>query len=112
MAQTLIHGQSVSGARSTASLPDMSAKVAFLEREPGAGDRKPLTVAPAAAVVERGGVKVVYVVTDGHAHATTVRTGRAVGDMLEVRGVEVGKKVVAKQLDRVSDGAAVKVEQK
>jgi RND family efflux transporter MFP subunit len=93
-------------------LPDMSAKVAFLGREPSAAERKPLTVAPAAAVVERGGVKLVYVVTDGRARETVVETGRAVGELLELRGVEVGKKVVLKPLDKIADGVALRVAQK
>lgn len=93
-------------------LPDMSAKVAFLSREPSAAERKPLTVAPAAAVVERGGVKLVYVVTDGRARATVVQTGLAVGELLELRGVEVGRKVVLKPLGQITDGVALRVEQK
>jgi HlyD family secretion protein len=93
-------------------LPDMSAKVAFLSREPSAAERKSLTVAPAAAVVRRGGVKVVYVVTDGRARATAVQTGVAVGELLELSGVEVGKRVVLKPLDQIADGVALRVEQK
>jgi HlyD family secretion protein len=93
-------------------LPDMTAKVAFLSREPNAAERKPLTVAPAAAVVEHGGVKVVYVVTDGRARETQVETGRTVGDRLEVRGVDVGAKVVLAPSSRIADGVALRVEQK
>jgi HlyD family secretion protein len=93
-------------------LPEMSAKVAFLGRELTAAERKPLTVAPAAAVGERAGVKFVYVVTDGRARETVVETGRAVGDLLELRGVEVGKKVILKPLDQIADGVALRVEQK
>jgi HlyD family secretion protein len=93
-------------------LPDMSAKVAFLSREPSAAEREPVTVAPAASVVERGGVKLVYVVTDGRARATAVQTGLAVGELLELRGVEVGQKVVLKPLDRIADGVALREEQK
>jgi hypothetical protein len=63
-------------------------------------------------VIERDGVKMVYVVDDNRAHATVVQTGRAVGDMLEVRGVEIGKKVVLKPVDRLADGAALRVDQK
>jgi len=93
-------------------LPDMSAKVAFLSREPGAEERKPLTVAPASAVTERAGARVVYVMSDGRARQTRVETGRAVGDLLEVRGVGLGEKVVLKPSDRITDGDALKVVQK
>jgi len=93
-------------------LPDMSAKIAFLSRELSAAEREPLIVAPAAAVVERGGVKVIYVATDGRARETVVETGRALGELLELRGVEVGRKVVLKPLDQIADGVALRVEQK
>ena len=92
-------------------LPDMSAKVAFLGREPNAAERKLLSVAPATAVVERHGGKFVYVVSDGRARETAVETGRAVGDLLEVRGVAVGERVVLKPLDRIADGVALRVGQ-
>jgi RND family efflux transporter MFP subunit len=93
-------------------LPEMSAKVAFLGRALTAAERKPLTVAPAAAVVERGGVKFVYVVTDGRARETVVETGHAVGQLLEMHGVDIGKKVILKPLDRIADGVALREEQK
>jgi HlyD family secretion protein len=93
-------------------LPDMSAKVAFLGREPSADERNPFTVAPATAVVERGGTKVVYVVDAGRARQTAVETGRAVGDLLELRGVEAGKTVVLKPREQMGDGVGLRVEQK
>jgi HlyD family secretion protein len=93
-------------------LPDMSAKVAFLGREPSAAERKLLTVAPATAVVERHGGKFVYVLSDGRARETAIETGRAVGDLVEVRGVAVGERVVLKPFDRIADGVALGVTQK
>ncbi len=92
-------------------LPDMSATVAFLSHQPSAMDREPLAVAPPAAVVERDGVKCVYVVSDSHAHQVMVETGRAVGEMIELRGVDIGEKVVLNPLDKVTDGAALRVAQ-
>jgi HlyD family secretion protein len=93
-------------------LPEMSAKVAFLSRGLTAGERKPLTVAPAAAVVERAGVKFVYVVTDGRARQTVVETGHAVGRLLEMHGVETGKRVILKPLDQIAEGVALREEKK
>jgi HlyD family secretion protein len=93
-------------------LPDMSAKVSFLGRAPSAAERTPVTVAPGAAVVARNGAKFVYVVTDGRARETRVETGRAVGELLELRGVEVGQKLVLKPLDEIADGGALRVEQR
>jgi len=93
-------------------LPDMSAKVAFLEREVPASDRKPVTAVPKQALVERDGAKFVFVLKDGKAVRTKVETGRALGDLVEVSGVTAGAKVVLKPLDKLADGARVKVDQK
>jgi len=93
-------------------LPDMSAKVAFLEREVPASDRKPVTAVPKQALVERDGGKFVFVLKDGKAVRTKVEIGRALGDLVEVSGVTAGEKVVVKPLDKLADGARVKVDQK
>jgi RND family efflux transporter MFP subunit len=93
-------------------LPDMSAKVAFLEREISAAERKPVTAMPKQAVVERDGGSYVFVLKDGRAVRTAVRPGRALGDLVEVSGVAAGEKVVVKPLDRLADGARVKIDQK
>jgi hypothetical protein len=93
-------------------LPDMSAKVAFLEREVPAGDRKPVTAVPKQAVVERDGASYVFVLKDGKAVRTKVDVGRALGDVVQVNGVAAGEKVVLRPLDKLADGARVKVEQK
>ena len=93
-------------------LPDMSAKVAFLEREVAPGDRKPVTAVPRQAVVERDGAKVVFVLKDGRAIRTTIETGRALGDLVEVSGVPVGEKVVLRPLDKLTDGTRIKMNKK
>jgi RND family efflux transporter MFP subunit len=93
-------------------LPDMSAKVAFLEREVPAADRKPVTAVPKQAVVEREGGKYVFVLKDGRAVRTKVETGRALGDLVEVSGVAAGEKIVVRPPDRLADGTRAKVDQK
>jgi RND family efflux transporter MFP subunit len=93
-------------------LPDMSAKVAFLEREVPPADRKPLTAVPKQALVGTNGASAVFVLRDGKAVRTRVETGRALGDLVEVSGVAAGEKVVLKPLDRLADGTRVSVEQK
>lgn len=93
-------------------LPDMSAKVAFLEREVGPADRKPVTAVPRQAVVERNGAQVVFVLKEGRAVRTKIETGRALGDLVEVSGVPIGEKVVLTPLDRIADGTRIKVKQK
>lgn len=89
-------------------LPDMSAKVAFLEREVGAAERAPVTVVPRQAIVGRDGGTAVFVAAGGRAVRTPVETGRTIGDAVEVRGVQPGDRVIVKPLDRVSDGARVR----
>jgi RND family efflux transporter MFP subunit len=90
-------------------LPDMSAKVAFLERAVDAADRRPVTVVPKQALVERNGAKAVFVVKDGRAVLTRVEGGRAIGDLVQVTGVAAGDRVIVRPLDRLDDGERVKV---
>src|SRR3990172_1024178 len=90
-------------------LPDMSAKVAFLEREVSAADRQPVTVVPKQAIIERNGAKAVFVVKDGRAVLTKVEGGRAIGDLVQVAGVAPGDRVIVKPLDRLGDGDRIKV---
>ncbi|MDE2483755.1 MAG: efflux RND transporter periplasmic adaptor subunit [candidate division NC10 bacterium] len=93
-------------------LPDMSAKVAFLEREVAPADRRPVTAVPRQAVIERNGAKVVFVLKDGRAMRTQIETGRALGDLIEISGIQAGEKIVLRPLDRLADGTRVKVDRK
>lgn len=92
-----------------ALLPDMTAKVAFLEAEPSG----PIEVAralPEAAVVVRDGASVVFAVEEERARALPVRT-RAASDgwvVLE-EGPEEGSYVVAAPPAALADGARVRV---
>ena len=91
-------------------LPEMSAKVSFLAKALSDGDRLPRTVVTPAAVVERAGVKVAFVVKEGKAIETAVRTGAALGDALEVvQGLKPGDKVVLKPSEKLRDGVSVSV---
>jgi RND family efflux transporter MFP subunit len=63
---------------------------------------------PAAAVVERGGLTGLFVVSDGRARLRWVAPGARDGDRVEIRaGVEPGERVVLDP-DGLVDGAAVK----
>lgn len=88
-------------------LPEMSAKVAFLTQEVKADENTPRIAVPASALVEREGRKVVYVVRDGEAAEVAVEAGPAIGDLVPVKGIEAGDKVVLKPSERVRDGVAV-----
>lgn len=90
-------------------LPEMSAKVAFLEREVAEAERAPRTAVQPAAVVERDGASVLFVVRDGRASRVAVKKGAAIGELLEVDGVNAGDPVVLRPPERLRDGMAVAV---
>lgn len=89
-------------------LPDMSAKIAFLEREMPPEQRKPLTVINPQAVVERDGAKVAFVMQGETVRQVPVTLGEKIGDALVATGVKAGEKVVLKPNERLRDGAQVK----
>jgi RND family efflux transporter MFP subunit len=89
-------------------LPDMSAKIAFLEKELPPEQRKPLTVINPQAVVERDGAKVAFVMQGESVKQTPVTVGEKIGDALVATGVTAGDKVVLKPNERLRDGARVK----
>jgi len=89
-------------------LPDMSAKVAFLEREVAESERKPVLALPMAAVFELDGRQHVYAIEDGKARLRPVDLGAQVGDLIEVRGLNAGTRVVIRPPEDIVDGRAVK----
>ena len=93
-------------------LPDMSAKVAFLQRETTAEEKKPVTAVLPAAVFTRDGGSYLYAVRDERVALVRVETGAKLGDLLEVRGLKAGERVALKPLDKLSDGARIKTAQK
>ena len=99
-------------ARDARVLPDMSAKVAFLEREVRSEEKKPVTAVLPAAIVTRDGASYLYVLRDDRVALTKVETGAKLADLMEVRGVKPGERVVLKPLDKLTDGARVKIVQK
>lgn len=89
-------------------LPEMSAKVAFLEKETPEAERTARMVVQPAAVVERDGGSVVFVVKDRKAVRVAVKSGMKIGELVEVVGkVAVGDKVVVRPSEKLRDGSAV-----
>ncbi|WP_179404061.1 efflux RND transporter periplasmic adaptor subunit [Burkholderia guangdongensis] len=93
-------------------LPDMSAKIAFLSRPISAGEKRPVSAAPAAAIVERDGKQVVFVVKDDAVHETAVTTGERIGELVAIRGVAPGDTVVLAPAAKLADGAKVTIAKK
>jgi multidrug efflux pump subunit AcrA (membrane-fusion protein) len=91
-------------------LPEMSAKVAFLERPVSAGEERPRTAINPAAVITRGGKTFVFLVKDNRVIETPITTGPKLGDMLEVTaGLKAGDKVVLKPSGKLKTGSMIKV---
>ncbi|MHB9835764.1 efflux RND transporter periplasmic adaptor subunit [Paraburkholderia terrae] len=93
-------------------LPDMSAKIAFLSKPVPPEDRKPVVAAQPAAVVERDGRKVTFVVKDDSVREVPVTTGATLGELVEVSGVRPGDVLVRAPNEHIKDGAKVTVAKK
>jgi RND family efflux transporter MFP subunit len=91
-------------------LPEMSAKVAFLERPVKPDEQKPRTALNPASVVARNGSSAVFLIRGDRVVETPVTLGARMGDVIEVlNGVKAGDRVVLKPLERMKDGKKVKV---
>jgi len=93
-------------------LPEMSAKVAFLERPVRSEEQQPKIMLPKAALVRRDGKSFVYLLKGDAVSETSVKTVDGEGDLIEIQGVKVGDKVALKPLDRLANGSKVKTVQK
>lgn len=99
--------------RDSRILPEMSAKVAFLQRQVREGEREPRLALNPEAVTERSGRKVVFVVTNDRVAETSVQLGAQIGDMVELTsGLRAGDKVVLKPLDKLKQGTRIKTAEK
>jgi RND family efflux transporter MFP subunit len=92
-------------------VPEMGVRVSFLEAsQPKAADAPQGVRVPAAALVERGAGKVAFVVaSDDTVELRQVRTGRALGDDMQVlSGLAAGETVVLGPSSALEDGALVR----
>lgn len=93
------------------ALPDMAARVSFLNKQLGDTElkEKPKTVVPADAVVERSGSKVVFVVDGDKVHMKPVSLGPKFGDGFELElGPNPGTKIVKAPPVTLEEGQRVK----
>ncbi|MBI3529151.1 MAG: efflux RND transporter periplasmic adaptor subunit [Betaproteobacteria bacterium] len=90
-------------------LPEMSAKAAFLSKEVDDAERTARPAVNPAAITNRGGRDVVFVVKEGKLAEMPIETGAKIGDLVEIRrGPQPGEKVVLRPLEKLHDGTAVK----
>jgi RND family efflux transporter MFP subunit len=69
----------------------------------------PAVLVPARAVLNQAGVNRVFVIKNGHAEQRLVQTGQTEGDLIEIRnGVAADEPVATSNLERLTDGIAIK----
>ncbi len=91
-------------------VPDMGVRVAFLEAARPAAAVKPGVLVPAAALAQRDGDDVAFIVADGEARQRTLKLGRTLGDDREVlEGLAGGDSVVLDPSADLADGARVRI---
>lgn len=94
-------------------LPDMSAKVSFLSRELKPDERKPVTAVQPAAIAQREGKDVMFVIDDKNTvKQLPASTTAKVGDLIQVSGVKPGDKVVLNAPPKLKDGSIIAVAKK
>ena len=94
-------------------LPEMSAKVAFLSKPVGPGEESPRTTINPAALAERNGKTVAFVIREGRVQEQEVTTDGKLGDLLVVTGgVKPGDRVVLNPPRGLKTGSRVKQAEK
>jgi HlyD family secretion protein len=92
-------------------LPEMAARVSFLsgEPDPALANVPPKVIVPAAAIDERDGQSVVFVLEDDTVHMQTVELGPTVGSGFELlAGPPAGATVVREPPGSLEDGQKIK----
>ena len=92
-------------------VPDMGVRVGFLETaRPAATNAKPGVLAPAAAVTQRDGKDVAFVLNGEAVQQRTVTLGRTLGEDREVlQGLGGGDVVVLDPSEQLADGSRVRL---
>ncbi len=91
-------------------LPDMNAKVTFIQKpEQGAKTEASRVTVPKAAVQQRDGKSFVYVFNDGRAVSQAVTVGSELGDRVEIKQGLAGGETLIIHPENLTDGSRVKV---
>lgn len=89
-------------------LPEMSVKVAFLERPLTSEEFMPRIAVDQQAVIIRDSADIVFLIKDEYAEERLVRTGDIFDHMIEILdGVSVGDKIVLQPPKYLKDGAKI-----
>ncbi len=96
--------------KDTRILPEMSAKVAFLERPVRKDEQQPRTAVIPSAIVMDNGRKMVFLVKGDRVEAVEVKTGVQIGDSVEIlSGVKAGEKIALKPLEKLKNGSRIRI---
>jgi len=101
-------------AKDTRIVPDMGARVAFLENPANTAQSEASSgvLIPADALRPQGDGQQVFVVVDGHAQARAVKLGQSYVDLRQVlEGVNNGERVILTPPAELQDGDKVQLEQ-
>ncbi|RJQ49882.1 MAG: efflux RND transporter periplasmic adaptor subunit [Nitrospiraceae bacterium] len=93
-------------------LPEMSAKVAFLERAMIQGEEKPRTSINPSAIITDSGKQYVFTIKGENAMKTEITTGEKIGNMFVASGVKAGDRVVLNPSTALKDGVKIKIREK
>ena len=94
-------------------LPEMSAKVAFLERPLNPGEMKPRIYVNATSIVTRNSKKYVFLIKDDTAIETPVTTAKESGEMVEIlEGIKPGDRIILKPTDRIKNNTRIRTAEK
>ena len=89
-------------------LPDMGARVSFLDESKKTSTEIPKGVlVPTAAIVQRDNKSVVFVLDDDHVRMRAVTPGQSYGEQRLAEGIASGTKLVRQPPPEMSDGARV-----
>ncbi|HLG28856.1 MAG TPA: efflux RND transporter periplasmic adaptor subunit, partial [Candidatus Brocadiales bacterium] len=94
-------------------LPEMSAKVAFLERSVTLEEQNPKTALNSNAIMMNNNTRFVFLVNENRVYKTPLTTGSQIGDLIEVlNGVKSGDKVVVSPPKNLKHGTKIKMKEK
>lgn len=94
-------------------LPEMSAKVAFLERPVTAEEQKPRIVLSKGALVTRKGSTYAFCVENNRVVEKPLVAGSRIGDLVEIlNGLRPGDVVVTHPSSRLKSGTKIKIREK